>query len=1060
MTWLVRFLSSLNIFKRESPQYLTRRTPLAMAFVMVIGIIALGLVIDLERTSRHQAELRESAEHSLADLVQKIDGHLRRDLMIADNLANVLRYKSRFSPVQLDDEARSALQMNRHIRAIAVAPDNKLSHILTRDGTIDLSSNQPRPDQQNLHLKILARQLSGLSPTQEPILLPDPDQDVLNLAVPVPGADEQSWGSLVLLIDRNAFLSDVGLDAPSSSVSLQHTESTHSLHVSIEHRGLNGTSPITGKPHAADILALSGQLDLFGTGQWHIRAIPQAGWDAAPEDLVPFRIFLTLTGLAVIVPIIIAAFLIGERNRNIQMLKAREANLLELSQRFNLAMETSNIGIWEVKADNHLIWDERAATLHGKTPDMEANRLEEWLDLIVPDDLAAAEAHFFTAICSSEPCTNIYRIRTAQGEIRYLRSAGASYRKSDLTTHTTGIVWDVTSDMMVNKTLLEAKADSDIKNAELELALDELSNREQELEELSTRLNLALASYNCGIWESIPYGGAEIWDERMCQLYGIPEAGRTVDHGTWISMIHPEDRFMARGLVREGPNDLSAKPLTVRVPQPDGSIRYVRSIGKMHPMRDGSTKLVGIAFDVTGDMLMTQQLQAAKREAEAKNVELELAKHRIEHNALHDPLTGLANRRKLDIELDALTQQSRAQRMQVSILHLDLDRFKQINDTLGHAAGDAMLVYAAQILTRNVSGKDVVARIGGDEFVILIQGESDADAVAELSNRIITEIRQPLDFEGFSCRCGVSIGIAQASGTRIDGRKMLVNADIALYRAKNLGRNRYEFFTQNLQSEIITQKRTADELLTAIEEQQFVTWYQPQFCANSMKLTGVEALVRWRHPHRGILAPDAFLGIAEDLNVTATLDQIVLETVLKDQMRWAAAGIDVPKVSVNVSSKRLKDEGLIETLKTLQITPGRISFELIESIFLDESEDGVTANLDRIKALGIDIEIDDFGTGHTSIVSLLKLRPKRLKIDRQLVMPILESRQELTLVRAIIDIAKSLGVETVAEGVETMQHAKVLRDMGCDLLQGYAFSRPLPYENFSTMAMAGFRQAS
>lgn len=1056
----MRFISWLNFLGRERRQEFRWRTPFAMASAMVVVVVALGALIDFQRTSRYQADLREAAEHSLDDLVHMLEGNLRRDLMLADNLANILRYKSGFEPTRLDDKARSSLRENRHVRAIAIAPNNVLSHIMTREGTIELLAKASSAGNQDLHLKNLAQQLPRLSSSTEPRLLPDSEQGMLNLAFPIHNEAGAYWGSLVLLIDKNMLLDDVGIDAVTSSISLQHAENAHSLYIAIEHEGMHGFLPITGFADAQDALPLTTNMDLFGTGKWHIHAIPRHGWHALPADQLSFRIFLALAGLAVIVPIIVATVLIAERNRNIQKLKAREANLLELSQRFNLAMETSNIGIWEVKEDNHLIWDERAAALHGKDSDAATNRLEEWLDLIVADDLAAAEAYFFTAICSTDPCTHTYRITTPEGEIRYLRSAGASYRKSDFTTHATGIVWDVTSDMMVNKTLREAKADSDIKNAELELALDELSNREQELEEISTRLNLALASYNCGIWESVPQGGGELWDERMCQLYGIPHRGHVISHETWISLIHPEDQFIARPLIGTMPNELSAAPLTVRVPQPDGSIRYVRSIGKTHAMRDGSTKLVGIAFDVTGDMLMTQQLQAAKRDAEAKNVELELAKHRIEHNALHDPLTGLANRRKLDVELDALTQQSRFERTQVSILHLDLDRFKQINDTLGHAAGDAMLVHAARILTRNVVGDDIVARIGGDEFVILVQGSSDAEAMAELSNRIITEIRQPLDFDGFSCRCGVSIGIAQASGTRIDGRKMLVNADIALYRAKNQGRNRYEFFTQNLQSEIITQKRTADELLTAIEEQQFVTWYQPQFCANTMRLTGVEALVRWRHPHRGILAPDAFLGIAEDLNVTATLDQIVLETVLKDQMRWAAAGIDIPKVSVNVSSKRLKDEGLIETLKTLQITPGRISFELIESIFLDESEDGVTDNLESIKALGIDIEIDDFGTGHTSIVSLLKLRPKRLKIDRQLVIPILESRQELTLVRAIIDIAKSLGVETVAEGVETMQHAAILRDLGCDLLQGYAFSRPLPFENFSTMAVAGFQKAS
>src|SRR5690606_23210550 len=261
-----------------------------------------------------------------------------------------------------------------------------------------------------------------------------------------------------------------------------------------------------------------------------------------------------------------------------------------------------------------------------------------------------------------------------------------------------------------------------------------------------------------------------------------------------------------------------------------------------------------------------------------------------------------------------------------------------------------------------------------------------------------------------------------------------------------------------LQAEIISQKRTADEILAGIDNSEFTAWYQPQFDARTNQLTGVEALVRWNHPHRGIVAPDRFLKIAEDLNVAATLDQIVLETVIRDKEHWKEQGIDIPKVSVNVSSRRLHDESLIATLEGLDIRPGEISFELVESIFLDEHEDD--GNLEQIKALGIDVEIDDFGTGHTSIVSLLKLKPKRLKIDRQLVMPILVSPQERALVRSIIGIARSLGVETVAEGVETMQHAAMLRELDCDLLQGYAFARPMPFAEFTQTALLRWTKAA
>jgi diguanylate cyclase (GGDEF)-like protein len=720
-------------------------------------------------------------------------------------------------------------------------------------------------------------------------------------------------------------------------------------------------------------------------------------------------------------------------------------------------MEASNIGIWEIAADGQThFWDRRTEVLHGKAAGDGSSRLADLLDLVIAEDRNAAEAHFMTCARLHEPCSMTYRVLLPDGSMRHLRSAGAHYENGDGTERTTGIVWDVTADMVMTQTLRDAKENGDIKNAELELALDELFNREQELEELSSKLNLALASSGCGVWMYDPLTNRETWDDRMCHLFGIAPTDDPVPQELWLARLAEHDRALARAAAN---SKNAEEPLVVRVPQGDGTMRYIRSVGKWQEARDGSRKLIGLAFDVTKDAELTVELQMAKDEADAKNTELELAKSRIEHNSLHDPLTLLANRRKLDMELDRLSRLSN-QRQKFSILHLDLDRFKQINDTLGHAAGDAMLVHASRILSRNVEGDSLVARIGGDEFVILIHGQPSTRDLAALAERIVAEFRQPLDFEGFSCRCGVSIGIAEADGLNVDARRILVNADLALYRAKGLGRNRYEFFTQNLHAEIVDHKRTADELLAAIENHEFATWYQPQFCADTSRLVGVEALIRWNHPHRGILTPDRFLKIADDLNVTGTLDQMVLETVLKDRMLWAAMGVRVPRVSVNVSFQRLHDEQLLETLRSLSIAPGDIAFELVESIFLDDSNSAIIDNLEKIKELGIEIEIDDFGTGHTSIVSLLKLKPKRLKIDRQLIQPVLTSPQERALVRSIVDIARSLGIETVAEGVETHEHATLLSALGCDLLQGYAFARPLPFKDFTDMARSQWPRAA
>lgn len=202
--------------------------------------------------------------------------------------------------------------------------------------------------------------------------------------------------------------------------------------------------------------------------------------------------------------------------------------------------------------------------------------------------------------------------------------------------------------------------------------------------------------------------------------------------------------------------------------------------------------------------------------------------------------------------------------------------------------------------------------------------------------------------------------------------------------------------------------------------------------------------MRWNHPTKGILAPAAFLKVAEELGAVDTIDRVVLSQAIEDYDRWSALGFQIPKISVNMSSRRLNHSGLIESLRSMPIRPGTITFELVESIFLDESDEIAAYNIDQIKELGIDIEIDDFGTGYASIVSLLKLSPARLKIDRQFVTPITSSVEKRRLVSSIVDMGKSLGIEVVAEGVETMKQSKILRDLGCDVLQGYAFARPMP----------------
>ncbi|EPE99431.1 bifunctional diguanylate cyclase/phosphodiesterase [Rhizobium grahamii] len=1031
------------------------RIALLVSVLVAIVVVIVGFGLDRANTATHLRELTIRTENEISLIRARMTAQINMDITVVRDLANMVAVNSSVNAEEMERQINWLLIQNPHFLNVAIAPNFIVGAVYPPQAADERVGSDVRD---GLSARQSVTRTTGAQQARfyGPITTTD-GKEAFAVFFPVfvkENGQRRIWGAVEVMVDADLFYQNTGLKPARNSENQEKYPHLDHLSIAVRDLGLadGATTPFFGSPDLRDKQPVTRKI-AFAGGRWEIAAVPTTGWNAVPENQSELRLIIAAAGCITIIPVFFATLLLGERNRNIAQLKVREATLLKLSQRLNLALESSNIGIWELHDHGHtLFWDARAAALHGKPAQDGSHSLEDWLAAILPEDRHIAEVHFFHYNVAGSAYETQYRVVTENGAVRHLRSIGSFYTDAAGDDKTIGIVWDVTADAEAAETLRKAKDVSDIKNAELEMALDELSRREAELSELSGKLDLALDSYQCGIWEATLGDEGSIWDERMHELYGLPPRVGFMTEPVWLSCILPEDRALAVESARHFMQIGDTHTLICRVPVEDGSMRYVRSTGKVHQTPSGKLKIIGVAFDITEDALMTAQLKAAKDEAIAKNIELEIAKNRIEHNALHDPLTALANRRKLDIALETLTMDGRKERQKFAILHIDLDRFKEINDTLGHAAGDAMLIHASRVLSSNLRRDDLVARIGGDEFVILALNANDADMSA-LAGRIIEQMRQPIDFEGFACRCGVSIGIALANGVHVDARKVLINADIALYRAKSQGRNRYEFFTHNLQADIINNKRLADEILAGIENGEFTAWYQPQFSARTMQLTGVEALVRWQHPSRGLLTPDKFLKIADEINVVQTLDRIVLDTALRDKMRWTARGVTIPKISVNVSARRLHDEMLAQSLSGLQMRPGELSFELVESIFLDESEDVAAHNLERIKALGIDIEIDDFGTGHTSIVSLLKLKPKRLKIDRQLVQPIMNSPQERALVSSIIDIARSLGVETVAEGVETAAHATLLDELGCDLLQGYAFSRPLSFEDFTQMAI-------
>jgi diguanylate cyclase (GGDEF)-like protein/PAS domain S-box-containing protein len=577
-----------------------------------------------------------------------------------------------------------------------------------------------------------------------------------------------------------------------------------------------------------------------------------------------------------------------------------------------------------------------------------------------------------------------------------------------------------------------------------------LQQREEQLEALSQRLALALEASDIGVWEYEPSTGTLIWDRRMVELYGASASKAGYTYDDWRSAVHPDDIQSAEKLIVRAVNEEVPYITQFRVVAPSGEVRHIRAHGAAYRTSGGVQRVVGANWDVTEDVVTQTQLRDARSRTEEQNRQLRTVRRTLEHQSLHDALTGLPNRRFLDQFMEAAVSTDTTNRL--AFIHFDLDRFKEVNDTLGHAAGDEVLKETTARVLKLIGHDEFASRIGGDEFVVVTSGPAPEERARELAWAIVKALAAPIDFDGIECHIGCSAGLACQTSASEQPRQLLINADVALYEAKKRGRNRMEVFSHDLLLATIQTKRTSDELITAIENDQIVPFFQPQFDAHSLEIVGVEALARWQHPTRGLLAPDQFLGIADSLHRAADIDAIILDKALFQAARWRALGLVIPNLSVNISAQRLKDERLMKRLESLSFVPGSLSFELLESISFDGHDQGLREVINELRDLGIDIEIDDFGTGHASIVSLLELGPKRLKIDRKLIAPLQAVGSQRRLVAAIIEIGRSQGIEIVAEGVETEAHLEILRSLGCQVLQGYLFAKPMSGNDFVAFA--------
>jgi diguanylate cyclase (GGDEF)-like protein len=425
------------------------------------------------------------------------------------------------------------------------------------------------------------------------------------------------------------------------------------------------------------------------------------------------------------------------------------------------------------------------------------------------------------------------------------------------------------------------------------------------------------------------------------------------------------------------------------------------------------------------------------------------ARDRISHQALHDALTGLPNRTLFEDRLGLALSRAVRRSTFTAVLFLDIDRFKLVNDTLGHRVGDELLRRVAERLRGAVRGADTVARFGGDEFAICCEDLADDRHALTIAEAVQKALSLPCRIAGEEHMLGASIGIAIARGREATTEGLVRDADAAMYLAKEQGRGRYEVFDDRLRERLEERVRVERELRAALDEGQLRLHYQPVHCLESGRVRSVEALVRWQHPERGLLGPGQFLPVAEESGLILRLGEFVLREACRQAAEWRRRLGDAAPlpVHVNLAARQLGQAALVDTVRAALEETGAqatdLGLEITESAVIENTLLAVET-LDRLKALGVEVLLDDFGTGYSSLSYLQRLPVDVLKIDRSFVSPLGQDERGGAIVEAIVGMARALGISIVAEGVETREQASVAHELGCPLAQGFFFQRPVP----------------
>jgi diguanylate cyclase (GGDEF)-like protein/PAS domain S-box-containing protein len=578
---------------------------------------------------------------------------------------------------------------------------------------------------------------------------------------------------------------------------------------------------------------------------------------------------------------------------------------------------------------------------------------------------------------------------------------------------------------------------ADLKRSNLRLVEDVIARRrtERALQESEQRFRQLVAMSSDWYWEQDS-------DFRFTSITGdfTNKAGIAVDRvlgkTRWESVIDLDQ-------TPEGRDHIAR----VRAHQPFQNFEYQASDDQ------GETRWFSIngtpLFDDSGDFM-------GYRGTGADITARKLTEQRVYHVAQHDVLTGLPNRSLLQDRLGQAVAYASRSGFPVWVMMIDLDRFKYVNDSMGHKAGDVLLVTVAARLRSSLRDSDTVARLSGDEFVVILSEHAGEPLTRDIVQRVMDAVARPvlLGTKEFMVTCSIGVAVYPCESTTADN--LIEHADIAMYSAKKQGRNNFQFYTPAMNEESLERVRIETALRNALERDEFVLYYQPQVDLASGQIVGMEALIRWNHPELGMVPPNRFVPIAEETGLIVPIGAWVMRTAAAQAKAWQDAGMGRLRVAVNLSARQFGDPELIAGIEAVladtRLAPDCFELELTESLFMSDVTPAVDL-LHRMKALGVNLSIDDFGTGYSSLSYLSRFPIDVLKIDRSFVADITDDANDAAIVTSIIALAHNLKLSVIAEGVETAEQLDYLRSQGCDEMQGYFFSRPLPASEFEQLLL-------